>query len=211
MPITISYAITVKDELKEIQSLIERLLKYKTPNDEIIVVFDEKTNDKLVKDYLQSQEGIKWFPFQFNNNFADLKNYMNINCNSEWIFHIDADEIPDEMLLTNLESIVDANNEIDVIWVPRINMVEGLTQEHITKWRWNVNEQGWVNWPHDAQCRIYKNLPSIHWVNRVHEKLVGYKSYSKLPDKKEFSLWHIKQIDRQERQNSFYERILDEI
>jgi hypothetical protein len=31
--------------------------------------------------------------------------------------------------------------------VPRVNTVEGITQQHIQQWRWNVNENGWVNWP----------------------------------------------------------------
>ena len=42
-----------------------------------------------------------------------------------------------------------------MLLVPRVNTVEGLTQEHINKWRWNVNENGWINWP-DYQTRINK-------------------------------------------------------
>jgi hypothetical protein len=87
-----------------------------------------------------------------------------------------------------------------------VNTVEGLTQEHIQKWRWNVNEQGWVNWP-DYQWRIYKNSDSIRWENKVHEKLVGFDTISNLPMVEQLSLQHSKTIDRQERQNSYYETL----
>ena len=34
---------------------------------------------------------------------------------------------------------------VDLIYLPRVNTVEGLTDEHIQKWRWNVDEKGRVN------------------------------------------------------------------
>jgi hypothetical protein len=40
--------------------------------------------------------------------------------------------------------------------VPRVNTVKGITQEHIQKWGWIVDNQGRVNWP-DLQWRIYAN------------------------------------------------------
>lgn len=208
---SISFAITVKDEIRELKRLVEKLQEYKKEYDEVVIVYDSTEKDILVMEYLRTLINVNIFPYEFNHNFSDLKNFMNLQCFGNWIFQIDADELPDDTLLLNLHEIVEANKDIDVIWVPRINVVYGITPEHIVNWKWEVNSDGWINWPHDAQCRLYKNRPSIHWVNNVHEKLVGYKTYSKLPDEKEFSLWHIKDIDRQERQNSFYERILDEI
>ncbi len=70
----------------------------------------------------------------------------------------------------------------------------------------NVNEQGWVNYP-DYQWRIWKNKPEIKWVNKVHERLDGFKTYVALPPQEEFSLYHPKDIERQEKQNKFYEII----
>ena len=59
--------------------------------------------------------------------------------------------------------------------VPRVNTVDGLTQEHINKWRWNVNKKGWVNWP-DYQTRIIQNSPKIKWQNKVHEQIISGKA-----------------------------------
>ena len=108
--------------------------------------------------------------------------------------------MPDWYLLQYLPEILEANPDNDIYLVPRVNTVEGLTQEHIQKWRWNVNENGWVNWP-DYQWRIWKNKPEIKWKNKVHEVLDGYKTYSTLPAEPEFSLKHPKSIERQEKQN----------
>ena len=97
-------------------------------------------------------------------------------------------------------------NNVDVVKVPRINTVEGLTQEHINKWKWGVNEKGWVNFP-DFQWRIYKNNGKIKWVNKVHEVLEGYKTMSYLPTEEPWCLQHPKTIERQEKQNELYSKI----
>ena len=90
--------------------------------------------------------------------------------------------------------------------MPRVNTVEGLTQEHIDKWRWNLNEDGWVNWP-DYQWRIWKNKPEIKWKNKVHEVLDGFKTYAPLPAQEELALYHPKEIERQEKQNAYYDTL----
>ena len=93
-----------------------------------------------------------------------------------------------------------------MLLVPRVNTVEGLTQEHIDKWCWNVNESGWVNWP-DYQTRIIKNSIKIKWQNKVHEQIVGFSTQGALPMEEEWCIYHPKSIGRQEIQNAFYERI----
>ena len=108
--------------------------------------------------------------------------------------------------MKNIKGILEANPTIDLYWVPRVNTVDGITQEHINKWRWNVNEKGWVNFP-DYQGRIWRNRPNIMWKNPVHEVLVGYKEHTQLPAEEEFSFYHPKEIDRQEKQNKFYDTI----
>ena len=90
-----------------------------------------------------------------------------------------------------------------MIMVPRVNTVEGLTDQHVQKWGWRVNDQGWINWP-DAQQRIYKNTDSIKWVNKVHEVLQGYKTATNLPISEEWAFKHPKTIERQEKQNNYY-------
>jgi hypothetical protein len=57
----------------------------------------------------------------------------------------------------------------------------------------------------DYQNRIFKNKPEIYWVNKVHEKIVGAMLISKMPYG--LDLIHPKTIERQEKQNNFYENI----
>ena len=146
---------------------------------------------------------IKVIEFPLNNHFANFKNNLSKNCMGDYIMNIDADEIPNVVLIDNLSDILMENESIDVYYVPRINTVEGLTPSHIEKWNWGVNEKGWVNYP-DYQMRIYKNKPEIKWVNKVHEVLEGYISFSTLPPEEELSLYHPKSIEKQEKQNNYY-------
>ena len=204
----ISYAITVCNEFVEIQKLIPFLLKHKRHEDEIVVLYDSKNGDNRVEEFLRAKSinaEFQWFKDEFDGHFADWKNKLNSFCGGDYIFQIDADEIPNEVLIENLPEIL-KGNDVDVILVPRVNTVEGLTDEHIQKWRWNVDEKGWVNWP-DFQYRIYKNSDDINWKNKVHEVLEGFKSISHLPMEEDLALYHPKEIKRQEKQNEYYDTL----
>ncbi len=202
----ISYAITVCNEYEEIQRLLSFLLLNIREEDEIVVLFDKKSGTAEVWEYLielRKLDYIKLTPKTFKNHFADWKNYLTTLCVGDYIFQIDADEIPDEYLIENLPAILESNSNNEVYLVPRVNTVEGLTDEHIQKWRWNVNGEGWVNWP-DYQWRIWKNKPDIRWVNKVHERLDGFRTYGTLPEQKELALYHPKTIEKQVKQNNYY-------
>jgi glycosyltransferase involved in cell wall biosynthesis len=213
----ISYAITVCNEFLEIQRLLSFLLDKKRPQDEIVVQMDlskddikDQPEDKnqvfayLMKHNTQGTIRVVFFPL--NNDFATFKNNLTQECKGDYIFQIDADEIPNENLIAVLPEMLEENNEVDVFLVPRVNTVEGLTLEHIQKWGWRVNDAGWVNWP-DYQWRIWKNKPEIVWVNKVHERLYGFKKYKALPDIEYFALNHPKTIERQEKQNQLYDNL----
>lgn len=201
----ISYAITVCNEINEIKKLISFLLESKRQEDEVVVLFDKQGGTAEVWSYLQEQD-IKCEAKSFKHHFADWKNYLTTLCSGDYIFQIDADEIPDWYLIQYLPEILQSNPDNEVYLIPRINTVEGLTDEHIKKWGWNVNKDGWVNWP-DYQWRIWRNKPEIKWVNKVHERLEGFKTYSTLPQEPEFSLKHPKDIKRQENQNDYYDTL----
>jgi glycosyltransferase involved in cell wall biosynthesis len=213
----ISYAVTVCDEFIEIQRLLKFLLQHKRPQDEIVVQMDLDLSEinsqselkRQVFGYtmkMQEQEHIRVIFHPLNNDFAAFKNHLTAQCIGDYIFQIDADEIPHTKLMEVLPELLEYNDECDIILVPRVNTVKGLTQEHIQRWGWNVNEQGWVNWP-DEQWRIYRNKPSIKWINKVHERLDGFKVWTHLPMMEELALYHPKTIDRQERQNEFYDTL----
>lgn len=207
----ISYGITVKDEIVEIQHLLTFLLKNKREQDEIVILFDNINGSPLVEEYLRANSinddcGFKWYPYPFNGHFADLKNYLTSWCTGDYIFQIDADELPNETLIEMLPDLLSRNTNCEVFLVPRVNTVDGLTQDHIQQWGWSVNESGWVNWP-DYQWRIYKNSTDIKWVNKVHEKLHGFKTWSLIPEMEKLALYHHKTIKRQEKQNSYYDTL----
>jgi hypothetical protein len=202
----ISYAITVCNELEEVKKLINFLHSNKREQDEIVVLADSPKMSQELQDQLyrfSSANWIKLIESKFEGHFADWKNLLTSHCTGDFIFQIDADEIPCTPIIESLPFILESNPELDVLLVPRVNTVEGLTQEHIQKWGWNVNSEGWVNWP-DYQWRIYRNIPNIKWKNKVHEVLEGFKTYTTLPMEEDYSLYHPKTIDRQEKQNNYY-------
>jgi hypothetical protein len=202
----ISYAITVCNELEEIKRLIEFLYLNKRQEDEICVLVDKPKASKELLFELYKYETTRWIILkedEFKGHFANWKNQLMDMCSGSYIFQIDADEIPNLYLVESLPEILEANPSVDTYVVPRVNTVEGLTQNHISKWGWHVDEKGWVNWP-DYQWRIYKNTPDIKWKNKVHEVIEGYKIMAQLPAYEDLALYHPKTIDRQEKQNNYY-------
>jgi hypothetical protein len=206
----ISYAITVCNEFIEIQKLLPLLLENKRVQDEIVILYDSKNGDSEVLEYLLKFNKLPnvqtWRGLDFDGNFSKWKNLLTSYCEGDYIFQIDADEIPTVELIELLPDLLDTNKEVDVLLVPRINTVEGLTQEHIEKWRWRVDENGRINFP-DYQWRIWKNKPEIKWINKVHERLNGFKNYTTLPAVPLYCLDHPKKIKRQEEQNKYYETL----
>jgi hypothetical protein len=200
----VSYAITVCNELTEIERLLTQLITQKHSEDEIVVLYDNY-GTKEVFDYLQSVEGIKLVWDNFDGHFANWKNKLSSLCTGDFIFQIDADEyLPDEFIGL-LHQILEANPEVDLYYVPRINTVSGLTEEHIQKWGWRV-QNGRVNYP-DYQTRIYRNNQEIKWRNKVHEVIECYRQFTVLPEVDALSLIHPKTIQRQEKQNAYYDTL----
>ena len=205
----LSYAITACNEVEETIRLVSQLLNYKGENSEIVVLLDTPKAPTELLEYLELQAEANYITLiesEFTNDFAQWKNFLNSHCKGEWIFQLDADEYLMPDLIVNLEDILDTNTDKDLVVVPRINTVEGLTETHIQKWGWNVNEKGWVNFP-DVQTRIYKNSGKIGWSGKVHERIVGFESYTSFPADEIYCIKHPKTIDRQEKQNNYYDTL----
>jgi hypothetical protein len=186
--------------------LVPFLLKHKRPKDEIVILFDQKNGSEEVIDFLLTFNKLPnvqtWRGFDFDNNFADWKNKLNEYCDGDYIFQLDADEMISEYMVKNISEIVSLNPEVDLYYVPRTNTVEGITDEHVKKWNWVVDDLNRVNYP-DFQGRIYRK--GLMWGGKVHEKIVGFNNYSLLPTEEElYSIQHHKTITKQEKQNSFY-------
>ena len=206
----ISYGITVYNEADELNKLLEILVHKTDAEDEIIVCVDDTNGeDDAVRFVLDSwtqqyahTKMIKVYQRKLNKDFAAQKNSIIENSKGDYIFHIDADEYPNEILLQQLKQILEIN-DVDLVWVPRVNTIEGMEQHHIQKWGWRVTENGWVNYP-DYQARVFRRDKNIRWVRPLHEYINGCKTYAHLPPQEELSLYHPKTIQKQEQQNMFY-------
>ena len=203
---TISFAITACNEHKELKRLLEQITSFIRPEDEIIVQLDKNYTFDVENVAMSYGVGTKYDYHRvfasLNGDFASFKNNIKSHCTRDWVFFIDADEYLSKGLKDNIHEILDTNKGlVDVIALPRINTVEGLTRDHIDKWRWFVDENGWINYP-DYQMRICANRPEIQYINKVHERLSGWKTIANLPSG--YELMHPKTIERQEKQNNFY-------
>tara|TARA_R100001126_G_scaffold24746_1_gene13061 strand:+ start:5499 stop:6128 length:630 start_codon:yes stop_codon:yes gene_type:complete len=204
----ISYGITVHNEAEELKRLLNILIEKIDKEDEIIICVDGEDDavkfelDVFTQTYYK-QNLILVYQRKLDGDFAAHKNSVIENSRGDYIFHIDADEYPNDILLQQVKPILEAN-DTELIWVPRVNTVDGITDNHIKRWGWRVSEKGWVNYP-DYQARIFRNDKNIRWIKPVHEIISGAKSYAHLPPQEELSLYHPKTIERQERQNNLYE------
>jgi len=221
MSLKVSYSITCYNEHKELDNLLFHLSKHIRDEDEVVVTQDiSKKGDKsIIQDDFQSLEkvlekyeygsyfnNLKVNTFHFRKDFSKLKNFAKEQCSGDFIFSIDADEIPNEILIKQLPDILEIN-DTDLIWVPRINLVNGITSWHLHHWHWRQTEQGWINFP-DYQARIFRNTDDIKWIKPVHEVIDGAKTYSHLPPQEELTLKHEKEINKQEQQNRLYDSII---
>jgi glycosyltransferase involved in cell wall biosynthesis len=205
--VKISYGITVHNEADELNKLLEILIHKTDSEDEIVICVDGDDDgvrfvlDSWTQQYAHAKM-IKVYQRKLDGDFAAQKNSVIENSTGDYIFHIDADEYPHENLLLNLKLILEVN-EVDLIWIPRVNTIDGMKTEHIQRWGWKVDKQGWVNYP-DYQARVFRNDKSIRWERPLHELITGCKTYSHLPPHEELSLYHPKTIKKQEKQNMFY-------
>lgn len=136
----ISYGVTVCDEHEELLVLLEFLKKYKDTEDEIVVVYDQnRVTTEVMCVLTENKDHIAYYPFNFQQNFLENKNYLNTKCNGDFIFQLDSDETPAVMLITHLKQIL-VDNNVDVLITPRKNLVEGLGISKVLEWKWNISK-----------------------------------------------------------------------
>ena len=194
----------VHNEDETLEKLLQTLLSYKQPQDEIVVLDDYSDNEKTkaILDYYSSTTDIKLDQRNLLKDFASQKNYLKGMCSGDYSFNLDADEMISHWFMKDIHDILEGN-EVDLIFVPRINTVEGITEEHCRMYGYQINEKGWINYP-DWQGRIFRNRPNIRWEKPVHEQLTGFQTYAHLPQEQKYSITHPKTIERQVEQNRFY-------
>ena len=201
----ISYSMLVHNETDTLEKLLKFLVKWKNDDDEIVILDDYSDNEKTkeILDFYVSTYDIVYEQRNLLKDFASQKNYLKNMGSGDYSFNLDADEMISLWMIKNVHEIIEANDGIDLIWIPRVNTVDGFTQEDVQKWGWRVNEKGWVNYP-DYQARVFRNREDIRWTRPLHEYITGCKTYSHLPPHEELSLYHPKTMEKQEKQNMFY-------
>ena len=134
----ISYAIPVCNEHVEIEKLLSFLENKVDKEDEIIVLFDNNNGSPAVEQYLRAKSVnptfFQWYPYHFDGHFANMKNHLKSLCTGDWIFQIDADELPHESLITNLRPLLKLNPTTEMFLVPRVNTVD-----------WDIYKRGITN------------------------------------------------------------------
>jgi glycosyltransferase involved in cell wall biosynthesis len=201
----ISIAITVCNEAPELKMLLDFLQENALSDQYELVVQIDKDNytDEVIEVIVN--RGVKHYFHPLNKDFASYKNELFKHCSGDFILQLDADELVSIDFLRLIPEIIEANPEVDLYYIPRINTVSGITPEHIQKWGWRYENER-VNWP-DYQTRLYRNTPEIKWRNAVHEVIEGHKQFTVLPSVDELALIHHKSIEKQEKQNQFYETL----
>jgi glycosyltransferase involved in cell wall biosynthesis len=202
---TISYAVTAYNEHNELEILLDQLTMSLREKDEIVILLDEKATDevkKVVETYYPTIHKVMSYPL--NNDFATFKNTVIRMCDNDYIVFMDADEYLSDEFVSHIHQVLDMNPIVEFFQVPRWNTVEGLTDKHIQKWGWRVDELDRVNWP-DYQGRVIKNHIGLQWSGKVHEQIIGWNIGTKLPDV--MYIYHPKTIERQEKQNALYDKI----
>lgn len=139
----ISYLITCKNEGSQIESLLHRLFKYKDGNE--CIILDDYSDDASTIEILNNtvSSGAGFFQLHrhaLENNYSAHKNYGKSLCKGQYIFQIDADEVPSEFLLENIKDILTLNSDIDLFWIPRINNFRGVTDIEAKKWGWQLTK-----------------------------------------------------------------------
>lgn len=210
----LSYLVTCHNEGIQLLRLLSLLNIHRQPHDEIVVI-DDYSDDEYTKQVLaqyKDKEGIRVLQHHLDNNYGAHKNWGTEQCTGEWIFQIDSDELPSETLAVNVHEIIEANPNVELIYVPRINDYHGVTHQIASQWGWRLTPspkaegRPIINWP-DYQGRIYKKDPSrIRWDRKLHEKIEGHKEYSFLPADEDLALYHQKTIQKQIQTNLRYNK-----
>ena len=200
----LSYLVTTHNETDCLDSLLSKLISFKKNNHEIVLLDDYSDNPTTISIIEKYKSSINFQQKKLQNDYGVHKNYGISLCKGEWIFQIDADELPTDVLLENIDVLLQSNANNEVLWLPRLNYFVGVTQTDIQMWGWNYHD-GMINYP-DYQSRLFKNLPHIRYERRLHEKVEGYTSYAFIPPQKDIALIHNKTIEKQRETNMKYNK-----
>jgi len=204
----LSYLITCHNETDSLEKLLSKLVQYKKDKHEIVLLDDYSDNQKTLEIIQKYKNKVIFAQHKLDKNYGSHKNFGIDQCKGQWVFQLDADEVPTDGLLENIDLIIESNSSSEVLWLPRLNYFLGVTEQDINMWGWKLHD-GMINFP-DYQSRIYRNSPHIRYQRRLHEKVEGFKSYVFIPPQKDYAIIHEKTIEKQRQTNINYNKLFTE-
>lgn len=200
----LSYLVTCHNETRSLSDLLSKLHTSLKPNHEIVIVDDYSDSSETLKilDEYQGVERVTIQKHRLDNNYSAQKNFGIDQCKGDWIFQLDSDELPTDLLLNNIDLILESNSQCELLWLPRCNYFSGVTQKDIDDWGWQMTD-GMVSFP-DYQSRLFRNKPHIRFRRRVHERVEGHTLFAMFPPQKDVAIIHTKTIEKQRESNQNY-------
>lgn len=126
---TISAVVLYKDE----EDTIDRCIRSLSWCDEVILVDDYSTGEKLIK-IKELFPSVKVFKNHLNDDFAAQRNFGLTKSGGKWIFFMDADETVDDKLKSEILAVTDNNykskSEINCYFLRRTDNIFGKTLKH---------------------------------------------------------------------------------
>ena len=201
----LSYLVTCHNETSSLDKLLSKLVQNKKDNHEIVLLDDYSDNPESLEIIQKYKEKTSFHQHKLDRNYGAHKNYGIEQCKGTWIFQLDGDEYPTDILLENIDVVLESNADNEVLWLPRLNYFVGVTELDVKTWGWNYQD-GMINFP-DYQSRVYRNLLHIRYQRRLHEKVEGFKTYTFVPPQKDYAIVHEKTIEKQRQTNLNYNKM----
>ena len=154
----------VKDPpLDRLALLVELLRPYVR---EHVIVVDDRTRAEAV-DTMSAWRDVTLVPFRWVDDFAQARNAALPFVTSDWVLHLDPDEMPSPAMLAFLR-MVDESDQQDVLWQGHLYRApRGYL--FFTK-NFFDGRQG-EEWEEHWHCRLFR-ADSGRWYKRVHEQVM---------------------------------------
>lgn len=172
----VSYLITVSNEIEEFKKLYSLLNRYKHYEDDIIILIDDSKTSNEIIEYLDSKNQI-YHLHSLNNDFSTHKNYLKSLSTQQYLFFLDADELPDIYLIKNLHEIITHYlKDTNILWIPRINIVKNITSDYIKEMNWQITSfQDLTNIQHiDKLDYSIELLKEYNLIKSINENYITY-------------------------------------
>ena len=140
----VSYLITSHNETNSLEKLLSTLIKFKGDDHEIVLIDDYSDNLETISIIQKYKLDIRIYYRKLDCDYGTHKNFGIEQCMGKWIFQLDADEYPTNVLLDNIDEILKLNDNTEVIWIPRLNIFNGVTDVDIKTWGWQYKD-GLIN------------------------------------------------------------------